>query len=913
MAPPKTPYIDQSKVNLSHQAGTTTPSRDVPKPAAAVSESESVVANASGHMYVREGNGSPLDHRFVRTLTNRNSPVIVLETPCTTPERFAGGYCGPFLEATNRLLFPELSSDGEASYGESIQDRYDSEEDFRPSTAITSPRSQLSQLSPKYGIKGTDWSPVPINADVGRRLRNATSNCSTGAFSPSHEGHGLLLEVIGGLDPADYARDASQRAPPTVVSDAGIQHYKGQTRVSNDTASITSAPHKSLEVRLFDARQLPRHPQTEPWTQDRGFIPKKQLDDIITEESVFRELKPHFSYRFTDEQIREHARYICRDTQFVLGDGRIKLKSYKPVFALLVWFRRSSNILEFLAEDVSDIDLPLINITDSHDGSHRIGRRSRTSTTESGIRSPLRCFSNWGRIESESFLRYQWTMLSPFFRESDYNDVQHYELQDNHILPWVDDTKEEYLEQQGGFGTVFPVRIHEEHHNFGDPEACRRGFAIKQLFHKNPIKFEREVGILQKFVGHNAHPHIVSLLATYKHCGKYHMIFYRAQGDLLSYWKKVNPKPSFNLETIMWVAKQCEGIAHGLVRLHRHFTILKSEEDDGDNDLVSPVYLQRVAAQGRKVAHVKSAVKQPIPCKGHLERNADLGKRKRAKDDSGIDPDMRKRTGQWQFGRHGDLKPENILWFEGNENSLGTLKIADFGQAELHEWHCKTQKRSEVADTMTYRSPEYHFGDSKFRQSSDIWSLGCLFLVFVAWTLGGEDLVSKFGKARSAIDTYWGVNTDTFFAIKSLGDGTDAWSVMVKPAVIEFIHELHLHPKCSAYIHELLGLIHTKMLVIEIASPNKRMACMHVHQELKKMRQKCCADSDYATAAAPWKEQENSMPEVSSPVHVRPPTAAMMEFFTNRKVQSDGNGWKEKKDIWDTKRYQCLLPRAQTS
>ncbi|KAK8000984.1 FAD binding domain protein [Apiospora marii] len=247
----------------------------------------------------------------------------------------------------------------------------------------------------------------------------------------------------------------------------------------------------------------------------------------------------------------------------------------------------------------------------------------------------------------------------------------------------------------------------------------------------------------------------------------------------------------------------------------------------------------------------------------------------------------------------------------GGEDGRGTLKIADFGQAELHEWHCKTRKRSEVADTMAYRAPECHFDGKRFRQSSDVWSLGCLFLVFVAWTLGGEELVSKFASDRSAFDQYWGISSDTFFQIDRLADDAEAWSVMVKPAVVQFIHQLRSHPKCSDYIHNLLDLIYTKMLVIESKSSERRMACIHVHRELKIMRERCCADAYYATAGNPWAAPRD-MPVPSAPVQVRPPNAMMMVPIAEKKMQSAVNGGVKKKVSFGVTRYQCLLTRAQT-
>ncbi|KAK8062585.1 hypothetical protein PG997_014682 [Apiospora hydei] len=688
---------------------------------------------------------------------------------------------------------------------------------------------------------------------------------------------------------------------PTVISDAGIQQFKGQRREGVSVASTSVTSHATLEDQLFAARQLTKHPQAEPWKKDMGFIPKKQLDNITTEESVYQEIRKHFAHSFDEVKLREIATYVCHEKKVIVGDGRAKLKSFKPVFALLVMFNKTSEILDILGEDVSDLDLPLVDIADGSYGRHRIGRRSRIHKAQSDDTNiHLWCFSKWSRVESESFLRYQWMMLAPFFRESEYNDVQHYELHDSHILPWIDRAGDEYFEHQGGFGMVFPVRIHQEHHSFSDTAACKRGFAVKQLMHKDPAKFNREVGILQKFVGHNAHEHIVALLATYEHCGKYHMIFYRAQGDLFKYWKKVNPDPTFNRDTVMWVARQCKGIADGLVQLHRHRTLPKSDEDDGE-------YL----VQNRETVQQRSAAK-----KEYILSKSKLGKRKRATDDIGVEQELRARQGQWQFGRHGDLKPENILWFQGPQGSNGTLKIADFGQAELHEWQCKTRKRSEVADTMAYRAPECHFEDGKFRQSSDVWSLGCLFLVFVAWTLGGAELVKEFAKVRSSYDEYWGVSSDTFFEISRLQEQPDAWSVAVKPAVVKFICQLHSHPNCSAYFHELLDLIFKKMLVVEMETQNRRIACHQVHKRLREMYEQCATKKGYATTPTPWKLHDLTMPESSSPIHVRPLMVAkggIVEVLANNKKAQIGLTLREGKRNPGARGDHRRPPRSKTT
>src|SRR5205085_1550435 len=138
---------------------------------------------------------------------------------------------------------------------------------------------------------------------------------------------------------------------------------------------------------------------------------------------------------------------------------------------------------------------------------------------------------------------------------------KHYALQDHHILPFVasQEADDDDVEFHGGYGKVFMVRIHEEHHNFRDQLLCKRGFAIKQLYENNREAFKREVNILKKFSGDLSHRHVVSLLATYEQFKKYHLIFYRAEGDLFKYWKQIERNPELNYGSILWMAEQCAG------------------------------------------------------------------------------------------------------------------------------------------------------------------------------------------------------------------------------------------------------------------------------------------------------------------------------------------------------------------
>ncbi len=48
--------------------------------------------------------------------------------------------------------------------------------------------------------------------------------------------------------------------------------------------------------------------------------------------------------------------------------------------------------------------------------------------------------------------------------------------------------------------------------------------------------------------------------------------------------------------------------------------------------------------------------------------------------------------------------------------------------------------------------------------SCDVWSLGCIYLEFLAWFFGGWQYVDRFLDSRLARDNvFWGVDTSTFF------------------------------------------------------------------------------------------------------------------------------------------------------
>lgn len=238
----------------------------------------------------------------------------------------------------------------------------------------------------------------------------------------------------------------------------------------------------------------------------------------------------------------------------------------------------------------------------------------------------------------------------------------------------------------------------------------------------------------------DSHKNLISLLATYQQGNEYFLIFPWARGDLLSYWRDINPEPTVNHDTISWMAEQCFGIAKGLSKIHQHETTYL--RNSGDHPFAP-----------KELMNSK-------PRDGCLKL----------------------------FGRHGDIKPQNILLFDSANSGpqRPTLKITDLGLSEFKTSIANIYKSShKVSMTATYRPPEYDIENGKVGQSHDIWALGCLYLEMIAWLLGGWKLVQEFEQLRVAETTgprSFMTTENAFFKVKSISeDGT--WKVDVKSTV----------------------------------------------------------------------------------------------------------------------------------
>ncbi|KAK3502514.1 kinase-like domain-containing protein [Neurospora crassa] len=520
-------------------------------------------------------------------------------------------------------------------------------------------------------------------------------------------------------------------------------------------------PEEPLQDRIY--RALEGNDQI-----TRGFFPAKSLSRILNEETVYMELLGRLSLDTYDrDEIWTMAQKVC-------GTSSVSIPgvSFQKIFAILVMIEKTAAIVKFLDQDVNDSDLPLEAY---YPPSKKLVSELRRSKAKDG-KVEIKLFRA-GRTTGQmiNFEEKQWTTLAPIFKRSDEDKVvSHYTSSSGKIpLPFLKCVYGEgVFEFEGGGGRVSKVRIHPDHHSFhytycplnaSTPEAnisidpathsmdiCPCHFAIKKL-HSSPAvfkQFKSEVDVLRRF-SNEKNKHLISLLATYEHSGNYYLIFPLAKANLRTYWQEIHPNPRMNRSTVLWVAKQCQGIAYGVSAIHQY-------RSGNWSNLEARDY-----------------------------KNA-------------------------QFGHHGDIKPENILWFQDGHGSspdpsgfqAGTFTLTDFGLAAINTDRTISRNLVEFPCSRDYSAPEADLMNcGPPGRQYDMWTLGCVYLEIVTWMIGGWSLLEEFTRSRSAIDhqPFWtslGIKTATFFELQfeGLGMSPERITARVKPQVTK------VTTSCSSFI-----------------------------------------------------------------------------------------------------------------
>ncbi|KAK1758867.1 serine/threonine protein kinase [Echria macrotheca] len=362
-----------------------------------------------------------------------------------------------------------------------------------------------------------------------------------------------------------------------------------------------------------------------------------------------------------------------------------------------------------------------------------------------------------------------------------------YQFKPEIILPWLS------IEMKLGHANIQRVEIDSSCHGF---DGIRERYLMPNTNHfaikvsqgeDGRREYVDEAYALRK-TNSLGHPHLLRLLCTFHRENTYYLVLPWADSNLREFWKTVDPNEGLYRKVPFrrWIVAQLLGLASGVDAMH-------------------------------------------------CSRN-EMGGR--------------------LFGRHGDIKPENILWFADKSSggsANGSLVLADLGFAKFKLTRTMSRKRSTTLGfTTTYRSPEFDIAGRTIPRSADIWALGCVFLETVCWLLDGYRGVQKFAASRRSIDDYIGAESDAFFVASPSRErsGHRRFDFQVKPQVTQHIASLHSNRGCTQFIHDLLNVIETAMLVLEF-DDSRRSTSSELVRRLRHLHESGMESEEYLMEPRP--------------------------------------------------------------
>ena len=528
------------------------------------------------------------------------------------------------------------------------------------------------------------------------------------------------------------------------------------------------------------------------------FIPRSAIHRYVTKEAVRKVLREIFP----------------KWNAASLNHASLRISTEAPrLFTILLLCGRNqtfcSKIEDFLDNDITDEKLPLARIYPPGSIHYTLGTNDHKECERNHEGNcEIEMLSSWRRNHIEDLCRDQWLVLAPVFTSYD-NYVQHYDLDESTIFPYIKDQKNDRgAIKIGGYSRVWGVKMHPAHQFLlpsTDSSVSRKSrkkhrrshrtqiptIAVKQLDSQDPEHFGREYKMLSQ-LARKKDKHLIRLLATYTFQNQYHFLFAYANHNLKSYWEKyeLNWKAK---EDVFWVLQQLLGLASALHVIHEFRTAHKLESD---------------------------------------YTNPEISRRRPA-----FEFQIKVDENEEYFGRHGDLKPENILWFK--EGERGILQITDLGLGRFHRMESRSREDpNSVGGSPTYMPPELVL-KIKVSRAYDMWSFGCIFLQFVTWMLEGNAGIQKFADKRMAIADD-GIEDDLFFTIRT--DSSFRKFATVRPAVTQWIMRLRKHRHNSEMVQDLLDLVQNGMLKVDAA---ERIKSEPLKEELRRIVQKSAKHSSY--------------------------------------------------------------------
>ena len=206
------------------------------------------------------------------------------------------------------------------------------------------------------------------------------------------------------------------------------------------TSSIDTSRRAPVEQRELTLQaQLENALVAWPRGNEQFFIPVDVQDRLLTVPCVAKE----FERLFPNLAPTERLSYVSRTCS-----------SARKLFAILLGIEKGSSILDFLADGITDSDLPLLNYP------KRTANASYTLRAKRQIDSPIPAIENWAWRDIRHFYREQWWLKAPVFDTLG----KHHELEDDCVLPFVED-KGNIIGSvnTGSYSDVWGVRIHPAH------------------------------------------------------------------------------------------------------------------------------------------------------------------------------------------------------------------------------------------------------------------------------------------------------------------------------------------------------------------------------------------------------------------------------------------------------------------
>ncbi|KAI1415563.1 kinase-like domain-containing protein [Hypoxylon sp. FL1857] len=309
---------------------------------------------------------------------------------------------------------------------------------------------------------------------------------------------------------------------------------------------------------------------THPDGRNKNFLTLHCLRSLLLASRVRKHLRKLFDdavsagYTPHHPNVDAYLKLICPNDHAKNNSIAVERKTYVRLFATLILVDKGLDIFMFIDKGISDELLPIAPM----DSSFQL------------------CIRGWAaRRYLDDFDMWQWRVNVPFLA---YGEHQVFDAQV--VLPFVKDSMPRANDQDsgylrtsthitpiteaGGYGEVSYVEIHSKCHDFrgvfGPLPKAEGPFALKKLFGTNPTKieedFKNELDMLKKFDG-NVHPHIVTVLTSFKHGGHYYLLFPWAECDLGRYFEN-NYNPITGLETVQWLSEQCLRIMEAVHLIH---------------------------------------------------------------------------------------------------------------------------------------------------------------------------------------------------------------------------------------------------------------------------------------------------------------------------------------------------------